>query len=217
MKTILILTTAALLMSGCGPLNSTVKGPVTGAHHYVEGYAPISEHNLVQVIVEIPAGTTQKWEVDKSDGKIHWEIEDGTPRIVKYLGYPGNYGMVPRTLVSYETGGDGDPLDVIVLGPAVERGSVINTKVIGVLKLVDKGEQDDKLVAVLEGTSFYNVDSIDTLNRQFPGVSSIVETWFENYKGPGKMKSLGYAEAQEANAVLQTAIDAYAFKINGKK
>ena len=45
------------------------------------------------------------------------------PREVKYLGYPGNYGMIPRTLLPKELGGDGDPLDVIVLGPAVERGS----------------------------------------------------------------------------------------------
>ena len=57
-----------------------------------------------------------------------WEFKDGKPRIVKYLGYPGNYGMVPKTLLPENLGGDGDPLDVIVLGPQVERGSVIKCK-----------------------------------------------------------------------------------------
>lgn len=182
--------------------------PIIGAHHYIEGYAPLMGENI-QVVIEIPTGTTAKWEVDKSDGKLRWEMKEGKPRIVQYLGYPGNYGMIPRTLLPKELGGDGDPLDVIVLGPPAERGTVVQAKLIGVLKLLDGGEQDDKLVAVLKETPFYDINSITELDQNFAGVTKIIRIWFESYKGPGEMQALGFADKDEANAILQAGIAAY--------
>ena len=88
--------------------------------------------------------------------------------------------MIPKTLLPEEEGGDGDPLDVIVLRPSVERGSVIKCKLIGVLKLLDGGEQDDKLLAVHESTPLYDVNNLDELNSGFNGITNIVEIWFEN-------------------------------------
>jgi len=79
----------------------------------------------------------EKWEVDKTDGKMKWEFVDKKPRTINYLGCPGNYGMIPGTLLSKELGGDGDPLDVIVLGPPVERGSIVKCKLTSV-KLILK-------------------------------------------------------------------------------
>ena len=95
--------------------------------------SPIFEDGDVNAIIEIPAGTVDKWELNKSNGKIEWELVDDKPRIVEYLGYPGNYGMIPRTLLSKENGGDGDPLDIIVLGSSIERASIVKCKIIGVL------------------------------------------------------------------------------------
>ena len=105
--------------------------------------------------------------------------------------------------------GDGDPLDVIVLSPAVDRGSVIKAKLIGVLRLLDAGEQDDKLIAVQDGTPLYTANSIDELKDKFAGVAEIVDTWFSNYKGPGEMKSLGYGSKEQARRILQTSIEAF--------
>lgn len=182
--------------------------PIVGAGNFISGYAPKID-NDIQVVIEIPTGTTAKWEVDKSDGLLHWEIKNGKPRIVKYLGYPGNYGMIPRTLLAVESGGDGDPLDVIVLGPPVDRGSVVKAKLIGVLKLIDAGEQDDKLIAVLEDTPFYFLNSINELDENFNGVSLILSTWFESYKGPDQMQAKGFGDRNEAQAILDTAILAF--------
>ncbi len=163
----------------------------------------------VHVVVEIPAGTTAKWEVDHDDGALRWEFKKGVPRVVKYLGYPGNYGMVPRTILPKELGGDGDPLDVIVLGPAVERGSLLRVRVLGVLRLLDGGEQDDKLLAVQEGTALAAASDLAELQERFPGVTEIVETWFANYKGPGEMETRGLGDAQEAERILEAAIEAF--------
>jgi inorganic pyrophosphatase len=119
--------------------------------HLVRDFPPRTDAGLVNVVVEIPAGTNAKWEVVKESGRLEWEQRGGRPRVFDYLAYPGNYGMVPRTLLPKELGGDGDPLDVIVLGPALERGSVVAVRLIGILELLDGGEQDDKLIAVLPG------------------------------------------------------------------
>ncbi|MDJ0554325.1 MAG: inorganic diphosphatase [Microcoleaceae cyanobacterium MO_207.B10] len=65
---------------------------------------------------------------------------------------------------------------MVVLGPAVPRGSVVPVKLIGVLKLLDGGEQDDKLIAVLKDTPLSEVDSIADLDSKFPGVTNIITT-----------------------------------------
>ena len=150
------------LCSGMKLLREFVKSYVgirmhtlVGPKNFLKDFEPINSDGTINVVIEIPAGTAAKWEVDKKDGSLKWEFKEGKPRIVKYLGYPGNYGMVPQTLLSKELGGDGDPLDVLVLGKMVPRGSVVDAKLIGILKFLDGGEQDDKLLAVLPGTPFF--------------------------------------------------------------
>lgn len=180
-----------------------------GERSFLSGYPALNKDRSVNVVVEIPSGTTAKWEVSKPEGQLKWEFKKGKPRVVNYLGYPGNYGMIPRTLLPKELGGDGDPLDVIVLGPAVARGSVVSAKVIGVLRLLDRGEQDDKLIAVMAGTPMYSVSSMAELDQSYVGVSTIIERWFSNYKGPGKMEAKGFAESKEAMEILEAAIKAF--------
>ena len=123
---------------------------------YIDPYTLSSPNNLlkhslsrdlsgnIQAVIEVPAGRTEKWEVDKKDGNKKWDFKKGRPRFLKYIGYPGNYGMVPRTLLSKDSGGDGDPLDILLLGLPLKRGEVLSAKLIGVLKLSDDSEQDDK-------------------------------------------------------------------------
>ena len=182
---------------------------LTGDKNFLTGYAPTFADDDIQVVVEIPAGTIDKWEVNKADGSMKWEFRNDKPRVVEYVGYPGNYGMIPQTLLPKELGGDGDPLDVIVLGPPVERGSVIKCKLIGVLNLLDRGEQDDKLIAVSTDSPLYTINSLEELNEKYKGISRIVELWFSNYKGPGKMESQGFANKQVATKILNASIEAY--------
>lgn len=173
-------------------------------------YPPTNPDGTINVVVEIPTGTTAKWEVDKASGELRWEFKKGKPRVVEYLGYPGNYGMLPRTLLAKQAGGDGDPLDVIVLGPAVPRGAVVKARVIGVLKLLDGGEQDDKILAVLHGDPLAEARSVKELDEKFSGVSRIVETWFESYKGPGELEAQGFAGPEAGMEVVESAAAAFA-------
>ena len=182
---------------------------ISGSNNFLTDYEPVNTDGTVNVVVEIPTGTTAKWEVDKKDGKIKWEFKKGKPRIVKYLGYPGNYGMLPRTLLPKELGGDGDPLDVLVLGQYIPRGSVVKAKVLGVLKLLDGGEQDDKIIAVLNDSPLSKVNNIQELDSQFIGVTNIIKTWFESYKGPGELVSKGFSDYGQAMEIINASSKAY--------
>ncbi len=171
-----------------------------------DGDSPRNPDGTFNVVVEIPAGTNAKWEVSKT-GEMIWEVRKGEPRIVQFLPYPGNYGMIPGTLLSKDDGGDGDALDVLVLGPAVPRGSVIAVHVIGLMKFLDDGEQDDKILAVMLDTPLAKVRNLADLDQSFQGASEIVNRWFTSYKGPGgRMDFRGWGDADEAIKLIQRGI-----------
>lgn len=192
---------------------------LVGPKNFFDGYPAVVSENEINVVVEIPAGTNAKWEVREEDGAMAWEYKDGNPRVVKYLPYPGNYGMVPRTLLSKEQGGDGDPLDVIVLGPAVTRGSAIHARPIGILHLLDGGEIDDKILAVASDSplQWSKCSSLDAIRANYPGILKIVETWFSSYKGPGKLESRGFAEREAAWEMIHSAAATFEAMANTTK
>lgn len=164
----------------------------------------------INILVEIPSGTNGKWEVNKETGNLDWEFKKGVPRVVQYLPYPANYGMIPKTLSPEEIGGDGDPLDILLLGEAVPRGAYVKGKLVGVMYMKDHGETDDKLIAVAEGSPFENINTISELKEQFPGTLEILQTWFVNYKGIGEdMKVNGFSGKKEADKVLNEAVKGY--------
>ncbi len=182
---------------------------IKGEKNYLNGYPAINPDGSVNVVVEIPAGTRNKWEVTKNKGDLRWEFRDGKPRVVNYLAYPGNYGMIPQTLLPKKLGGDGDPLDVIILGSAISRGDVVSAKIIGVLKLLDDGEQDDKLIAVRPIDQLGSVNNLSELKNKYPGITDILETWFTSYKGKGRMQSLGFDDVVKAKKIINEAVKAY--------
>jgi inorganic pyrophosphatase len=173
--------------------------------NFLDGIPSLNADGTANLVVEIPAGTNEKWEV-KQDGVMHWDLKDGKPRVVKYLPYLGNYGEIPRTRQV-----DGDPIDLIALGPAFGRGSVVPTRIIGVAKFTDKGETDDKLLGVVPGTPLGDVTSLKELNEKFPGVADIIKTWFSYYKGPdgGGMAFQGFGDEKTAMELLEVSRKAY--------
>tara|TARA_Y100000589_G_scaffold329530_1_gene376373 strand:- start:18551 stop:19180 length:630 start_codon:yes stop_codon:yes gene_type:complete len=157
----------------------------------------------ISAVIEIPAGTNHKYEYNYESKKYVCEIRDGKPRVIKFLPYPGNYGFIPGTLMDKERGGDGDALDVLVLSESIPQGQVIGIKPIATLRLVDKGEEDHKIIAVPanKDLNVLNATSFEDLSGP---VKEIIKSWFTFYKGPGKMKfqswesdSATYAEIEK--------------------
>ena len=210
---IVLISILTLIIISCGDssnqINTTKATQIINNLNYLTDIPPINVNGTINAVIEIPSGSIDKWEINKTNGKLEWEIKDGKPRKVNYLGYPGNYGMIPGTLLPKELGGDGDPLDIIILGESVKRGSVIECKIIGALKLLDNNEKDDKLIGVMKNSPFFNLESISDLDSSYKDITLIIEAFFSNYKGPNKMKSLGYIEANEAKKILDFSVEAY--------
>jgi inorganic pyrophosphatase len=184
---------------------------IVGLHHFIRGYPSDYDDGSVNAVIEIPAGTTGKFEVDETDGWMHWrrDRDHGGRREIDYLPFVVNYGMVPRTLSP-----DGDPIDIVVLGRGIERGRVARTRVIGVLEMMDDGEiRDDKLIAVpldedlLDG--FSTVHDLDELDARYVSLCQIMWDWFSSYWGEGVTNVVAWGDAAEALALLDDAKRAF--------
>jgi len=182
--------------------------PIFGERDFLRGYTSINPDGTVNVAVECPAGTTAKWAVDR-DGAMRLEIVNGIPRHIQYLPFLANYGIVPRTYVSSEVGGEGEQLDIQIIGDRIERGSVVRAHVIGALALLDRGSQDEKLLAVVHGSSLGTIRDIEELEARFPGITEILETWWLNFKGHGVTSSQGWVGAQAAMRHVRAASGAF--------
>lgn len=170
-----------------------------------------NEDGTINVVIEIPAGTNQKWEVSPDGQLLQWQLsnKDGKPRIVDYLPYVGNYGFVSRTWLDPEKGGDGQALDAIVLGTTTPRGEVVKAIPIGVVRVIDRMEQDDKILAIEAGSTFTGVTDIESLDDRYPGVSEILRLWFAHAHGTSEVQMMGTGSRNQANAVVDYAAESF--------
>jgi len=156
----------------------------------------------INVIIEIPKDAEPvKYEVDKATGAIFVDRVLSTP-----MRYPCNYGYVPQTL-----GGDGDPLDVLVILPLpLVPGSVIRCRPVGVLRMTDEAGSDEKLLAVPVPTVFdgySHIADVDQVSRHW---LDRIGHFFEHYKDLEKgkwVKVEGWFGADEARREILDSIE----------
>ena len=81
-------------------------------------------------------------------------------------------------------GGDGDQLDVVIIGPSISRGSIIKVKPIGAIILNDKGQVDTKIISLsINDTNLSKMNSIADIKKNYLGLFDIISLWSQNYKG----------------------------------
>lgn len=152
----------------------------------------------VDVIIEIIKGSRNKYELDKETGKIKLD------RVLRSsVGYPTDYGYIPDTLCD-----DGDPLDVLVINRfSTFPGCVVPVRPIGIFKMIDKGENDEKIIAVTEGDVYF--DSWKDLKDAPESLIKEIEEFFMTYKNLEKKKveSNGWGGAAEAEAMIKKAYE----------
>lgn len=115
--------------------------------------------DLIYVLVEIPKRSRNKFEYDKVTGFIKLDRV-----LYSSLHYPGDYGFIPRT--HYD---DGDPLDVLVMTNEPSfPGCVIEARPIGIFRMLDRGLNDDKILAVpATDPTFDNIHDITNVSPHF--------------------------------------------------
>ncbi|KXJ99023.1 MAG: Inorganic pyrophosphatase [Parcubacteria bacterium OLB19] len=132
---------------------------------------PAGTKEAMNVIIEIPKFSKNKYEIDKETGLIALDRVMHTAQ-----DYPFDYGFVPQTLFD-----DGDALDVIVLTTyPLAPGILVKARPVAIMEMIDGGDRDDKVIAVpLDDPRFAEINDLDDLNKHF-----IKETahFFETYK-----------------------------------
>lgn len=155
---------------------------------------------VITAVIEIPSGSKVKYELDKSSGLL---IVDRI--LYSSVRYPANYGFIPQTYCE-----DHDPLDVLVLcQEPVAPMSIMRVKPIGVMKMIDQGEHDDKIIAVHADDPEFN--SYKDVSELPPHRMNEVRTFFEDYKAlENKTVEVGeILGAAEAKKVLIESIELY--------
>lgn len=154
--------------------------------------------------IEIPAGSITKYEINE-EGLVFVDRFQSMP-----VAYPANYGSLPRTLA-----GDGDPLDALVLTrEALHPGVLIRFRPVGVLRMEDDGDADQKIIGVPTDKVDPTYSGIRDL-KDLPQVErERIEAFFRVYKdlpkGRNPVRLSGYGDAAEAKALIREAMGRFA-------
>jgi inorganic pyrophosphatase len=158
------------------------------------------DNGVVNVVIEIPAGSNQKIEWNRE--KAAFQLDRVEPVI---FAKPTNYGFIPQTLDE-----DGDELDVLAItDQPLTTGIFLEGKIIGVLKFEDDGEIDDKIVVVPadDRNTGNAINSLDDLSDQ---LKKQIEHHFAHYKDlkkPGSTIVKGWGDIEEAKKIIHEAIE----------
>ena len=155
---------------------------------------------VVTAVVEIPRGSRNKYELDKVSGQFRLDRV-----LFSAVHYPGDYGFIPRTLHE-----DNDPLDIIVsINEPTFPGCQIDCRPLGVLKMLDRGEPDDKIIAVPSNDPFYH-DFFDIADLSQHYLKE-VEHFFHIYKDleGRRVEIVGWEKSEAAIGVILDSMERY--------
>lgn len=157
-------------------------------------------------LIEIPKGSKAKYEVDEETGLLSLDRILSTS-----THYPWNYGFIPKTYAF-----DGDPLDVLLLcSEALFPNILVECRPIGLLKMIDGGDQDDKVIAVATKDLFFSgIDNIDQLPEH---ITDEIRHFFSIYKAlEGKItEPREMLDKDEAKEMIITCMERYKSKFSG--
>lgn len=155
---------------------------------------------LFPAIIEVPKGAKNKYELDKETGLIKVDRV-----LFSSVHYPANYGFIPRTYCE-----DHDPLDILVLGQEpVFPLTIMMARPIGLMKMIDEGEADDKIIAIHANDPEYS--HYNSIHDLPPHRLSEVQKFFEEYKALENKKVVveEFLDRDDALKVLEEARELY--------
>lgn len=177
---------------GSSQLVSSLKAAAGHARHVWRDTPPMNADGSVNGYVEIPRGDRRKWEFDMAANAR--AIDRVMPEHIG--GYPVNYGFVPQT-ISY----DGDPFDVLVLGPPLDGGDVVRGAIVGLLQMEDDKGLDSKVVISLIGADGRPLHELSSTDRER------IAAYFKTYRSwePGKFSRVaGWGSVEDGREFVTT-------------
>ncbi|KXK23007.1 MAG: inorganic pyrophosphatase [Bacteroidetes bacterium OLB12] len=169
------------------------------SHPWHEAPAGSNPPEFVNAIIEISIGMRTKYEVDKETGLLKLDRV-----LYSAVHYPANYGFIPQSL-----GEDMDPLDIMVIcREPIRPLCLVPARVIGVMRMVDQGLADDKILAVaLNDANTKHVNDISELANHY---KLELKEFFESYKRL-ENKTVTVPEFQDKTVAMKIVEDALAY------
>ncbi len=162
---------------------------------------------VVSSIIEISKGSKGKFELDKESGLIRLDRV-----LYSSVHYPANYGFIPQTYCD-----DNDPLDILVFASIeIPKMCLIDAKVIGVMRMIDSGEIDDKIIAV--AANDISVSYRNDISELPTHTTLEMQTFFEDYKILEEKEVLveEFYGREKAFEIINEAIELYKKTFGGK-
>lgn len=161
------------------------------------------QNGFVNTVVEIPQGSILKVEWDRQ--RAAFKLDRVEPTI---FAKPVNYGFIPQTLDE-----DGDELDTLIFchDEAIQTGVWLEAKILGIMKFMDDGEVDDKIVvAPVDNRNDYDwLSNLDDLGEAWKNRVEHHFTHYKDLKKPGSTKVVGWYDAEEAKKIIAECIERY--------
>ncbi|HXH17744.1 MAG TPA: inorganic diphosphatase [Chitinophagales bacterium] len=162
---------------------------------------------VVIALIEIPKGSKGKYEIDKPTGLIKLDRV-----LYSSVHYPANYGFIPQTYHE-----DKDPLDILVISQIeLPPRCLVEAKVIGMMRMKDRNELDDKIIAVAQQD--IAVSYIDSLDELPPHTTVEIKRFFQDYKilENRKIEVEEFFGKEKAYEVIRKNIENYSKYFGGK-
>ncbi|MCH2215937.1 MAG: inorganic diphosphatase [Flavobacteriales bacterium] len=159
--------------------------------------------DVVKGIIEIPKNCRAKYELDKDSGML---ILDRV--LYSSINYPANYGFIPQTYCD-----DGDPLDILVISQIdIVPMCLVEAKVLGVMRMLDEGEMDDKIIAV--AANDMSVNHMNDITDLPPHLTKELRSFFEDYKKLENKSVLveDFQDREVAREVIEQSITDYTLR-----
>lgn len=169
--------------------------------HALPAYAD-KDKGVINAIIEVSRGSIYKYEIITESGQLKLDRVGYSS-----LAYPFTYGAIPATWDL-----DGDPLDVVIVGVTEQLvpGSLVEARVIGIMKMDDGGEQDDKVIAVLsDDKRMDHITKLEDLGEYFIKESQYYWEHYKDLKKPGTVKVGGFFGTEEAGKIIDECIARY--------
>ena len=168
-----------------------------------------STKSVVNTIVELNSNTINKYELITETGHLKLDRVGYSS-----LAYPFAYGCIPRTWDE-----DGDPLDIEIVGvtePLIP-GSLVESRIIGVMKFDDGGEVDDKVIAVLaDDKRTDHIRTFEDLGEHWLKETTYYWEHYKDLKKPGTCRGNGFYGIEEATKVIEECEFRYQKEIEPK-
>lgn len=152
----------------------------------------------LRAVIEIPAGTNDKIEYKLSKNTFEIDTLQGKPRLIRFLPYPVNYGFIPSTQMNARK--TGDAMDIMVFSKPLQTGQIITVRPIGILKMTDDGEIDDKVLSIPVDSKYQiiEIENFEDLSQNHPKIRDMIANWFLYYDKNADIKILGWSDESKA-------------------